>query len=88
VLGYDRLGFDSATGGDGVFRQLVLARLVEPTSKLDAIRVLSELGIVPPGYRTIFRRLPPTRLTGGVKPWPPRAPITSVSDRQPSCSTT
>jgi hypothetical protein len=55
---YDRLGFDTATGGDGVFRQLVLARLVEPTSKLDAIRVLSELGIVPPGYRTIFRRLP------------------------------
>ena len=55
---YDRLGFDTATGGDGVFRQLVLARLVEPTSKLDAIRVLAELGIVPPGYRTIFRRLP------------------------------
>jgi hypothetical protein len=46
-----------ATGGDEVFRQLVLARLVEPTSKLDSIRVLAELGIGPPGYRTIFRRL-------------------------------
>ena len=55
---YDRLGLDAAAGGDEVFRQLVLARLVEPTSKLDAIRVLSELGITPPGYRTIFRRLP------------------------------
>jgi hypothetical protein len=55
---YDRLGFATATGGDEVFHQLVLARLVEPTSKLDAIRVLTELGIQPPGYRTIFRRLP------------------------------
>jgi hypothetical protein len=55
---YDRLGFGAATGGDEVFRQLVLARLVEPTSKRDAIRVLTELGIDPPGYRTIFRRLP------------------------------
>jgi hypothetical protein len=55
---YDRLGLDVATGGDEVFRQLVLARLVEPTSKLDSIRVLAELGIGPPGYRTIFRRLP------------------------------
>jgi len=43
------LGFDTAAGGDEVFRQLVLARLVEPTSKLDLRRVLAELGIVPPG---------------------------------------
>lgn len=55
---YDQLGFDTATGGDEVFRQLVLARLVEPTSKFDSLRVLAELGIDPPGYRTIFRRLP------------------------------
>jgi hypothetical protein len=55
---YDRLGFGTATGGDEVFRQLVLARIVEPTSKLDSLRVLAELGIDPPGYRTIFRRLP------------------------------
>jgi hypothetical protein len=55
---YDRLGFDTATGRDEVFRQLVLARLVEPTSKLDSLLVLAELGIDPPGYRTIFRRLP------------------------------
>src|SRR6476659_5483450 len=40
------------------FGSLVLARLIEPASKLDTIRVLTELGIDPPGYRTIFRRLP------------------------------
>jgi hypothetical protein len=55
---YHRRGLDVATGGDEVFRQLVLARLVEPTSKLDSIRVLAELGIGPPGYLTIFRRRP------------------------------
>ena len=55
---YDRLGFAVAADGDEVFRSLVLARLVEPVSKLDTIRVLTELGIDPPGYRTIFRRLP------------------------------
>ena len=60
VLGlvYDRLGFDGACGGDKVLKALVLARLVEPTSKLATIRVLDELGINPPGHRTIFRRLP------------------------------
>jgi hypothetical protein len=57
-LAFDRLGFDAACGGDEVFKALVLARLVEPTSKLATIRVLEELGISPPGYRTIFRRLP------------------------------
>jgi hypothetical protein len=57
-LVYDRLGFDAVCSGDEVFRALVLARLIEPASKLDTIRVLSELGISPPGYRTIFRRLP------------------------------
>ena len=29
---YQVLGFDTATGGDGVFRDLVLARIIEPTS--------------------------------------------------------
>ena len=57
-LAYDRLGFGDACGGDEVFKAVVLARLVEPTSKLATIRVLDELGTSPPGYRTIFRRLP------------------------------
>ena len=43
---------------DEVFFQLVLARVVEPTSKLDSIRVLTELGIAAPSYATIKRRLP------------------------------
>jgi hypothetical protein len=37
---------------------LVLARVIEPVSKLDTIRVLEEIGIVAPSYRTIVRRLP------------------------------
>ena len=37
---YDVLGFDQAAGGDEVFRQLVLARIIEPTSKADSLRVL------------------------------------------------
>ena len=55
---YDVLGFDEATGGDEVFRQLVLARIIEPTSKLDSLRVLEETGIRPASYATLKRRLP------------------------------
>ena len=39
------LGFDGL--GDDVFRDLVIARVVEPTSLLDAGRVLRDLGQVP-----------------------------------------
>jgi DDE family transposase len=55
---YDALGFDAATSGDEVFGQLVLARIVEPTSKEDSIRVVEEVGIKPASYPTIKRRLP------------------------------
>jgi hypothetical protein len=55
--GYRVLGFEDAAGGDDVFRQLVLARVIEPVSKLDSIRVLEEAGVAPPSYRTIERRL-------------------------------
>src|SRR4051812_42720554 len=41
---YDGLGFTGAAGGDEVFRGLVLARIIEPTSKLDSARVLEEAG--------------------------------------------
>ena len=50
------LGFGDAAV-DEVFKQLVLARIVEPTSKLDAVRVLEEIGVPGPSYRTIKRRL-------------------------------
>jgi hypothetical protein len=54
---YDALGFDRAVGRDEVFRQLVLARIIEPTSKLDSLRVLAEVGVDAPSYRTLNRRL-------------------------------
>jgi hypothetical protein len=41
-----------------VFRQLVLARIIEPTSKLDSLRVLDETGVAAPSYPTVNRRLP------------------------------
>jgi hypothetical protein len=55
---YDLLGFDRAAGGDEVFRQLVLARIIEPTSKADSLRVLQEAGVAAASYPTLNRRLP------------------------------
>ncbi|PND54227.1 IS1634 family transposase, partial [Mycobacterium sp. ENV421] len=57
VLGhvYDWLGFD--TVGDAVFRSLVIARIVEPTSKLDPSRVLADLGAELVSYKTIDRHV-------------------------------
>ncbi|MGV9861007.1 IS1634 family transposase, partial [Gordonia sp. NPDC003425] len=55
---YDELGFQTATGGDQVFRDLVIARIIEPTSKLDSLRVLAEAGIEAASYPTLNRRLP------------------------------
>jgi hypothetical protein len=50
------VGFECAVG-DEVFKALALARVVEPTSKLDSIRVLGVLGVAAPSYSTIQRRL-------------------------------
>jgi hypothetical protein len=55
---YGQLGFDKATGRDAVFEQLVTARIIEPTSKQDAARVLAEAGVRALSYRTVKRRLP------------------------------
>ena len=52
---YARLGFDRL--GDRAFMELVLARLVEPTSKADSLRVLDELGVEHASLRTMFRTL-------------------------------
>lgn len=54
---YAALGFDETTAGDEVFRQLVLARIIEPTSKEDSVRVLAETGVKAVSYPTIKRRL-------------------------------
>ena len=52
---YTRLGFDVI--GDEAFEQLVLARVVEPMSTADSVRVLEEIGVAPAGLRTFFRAL-------------------------------
>jgi hypothetical protein len=55
---FEGLGFAEATGGDEVFRDPVLTRIIEPTSKLDSLRVLTGIGIAWVSYRTLKRRLP------------------------------
>ena len=55
---YQVLGLGAAAGGDEVFRDLVLARIIEPVSKLDSLRVLEEAGVAGASYRTVLRRLP------------------------------
>jgi hypothetical protein len=55
---YDDLAFDDAAEGDEVFRQLVLARIIEPTSTQDSLRVLGEAGIEAASYDTVQHRLP------------------------------
>jgi len=50
-----RLGFTVVD--DDVFRQVVLARIVEPVSKRDTIRVLESLGLAPPSESAIYRSL-------------------------------
>jgi hypothetical protein len=52
---YTRLGFD-VLGDDG-FRAMVLARIVEPTSKAEVVRVLDEIGAPAVSLRTLFRSL-------------------------------
>jgi hypothetical protein len=42
---YRQLGLDVAAGRDQVFEQLVTARIIEPSSKEDAARVLVEAGV-------------------------------------------
>ncbi len=56
--GWRVLGLDDATRGDQVFFDLVAARIIEPVSKLDSLRVLEEAGVAPASYRTVLRRLP------------------------------
>jgi hypothetical protein len=50
---YDGLGLDRL--GDETFRPLVLARVIEPASKADTVRVLTEIGVASP-HRVTFMR--------------------------------
>jgi hypothetical protein len=52
---YEALGF--AAVRDEAFRALVLGRIVEPTSKLDTVRVLGDLGVESPSRVTFMRCL-------------------------------
>lgn len=52
---YTELGFDALA--DNAFRAMVLARIVEPASKADTLRVLEEIGVACPTVRTLFRSL-------------------------------
>jgi transposase len=52
---YSRLGFDQLD--DQIFEALCIARIVEPTSKVDSLRVLSDLGIDFFKKTTMFRSL-------------------------------
>ncbi len=55
---YLHLGLATAVEEDEAFRQLVLARIIEPTSKADSLRVIEETGVAPVSYPTLNRRLP------------------------------
>ena len=52
---YRLLGFEAV--GDETFKALVCARVVEPTSKADTLRVLADLGVPRPSMRTVWRCL-------------------------------
>jgi hypothetical protein len=52
---YSRVGLDVLS--DEAFRAMVLARIVEPTSKADSLRVLTEVGAPCPSIRTLYRAL-------------------------------
>ena len=57
AAGFRGLGLDVASGHDVVFEQLVTARIIEPSSKQAAARVLREAGVRACSYRTVKRRL-------------------------------
>ena len=55
---YRRLGLGEAVGGDRAFEQMVLARLIEPTTcKAQVPGVLADLGLESVSVRTLFRSL-------------------------------
>lgn len=52
---YNHLDFDQL--GDDIFAYLCIARIVEPTSKLDSLRVLAELGVTGLSKNRLYRCL-------------------------------
>lgn len=52
---YTDLGFEVVK--DRTFKQLVLGRIIEPTSKIDTLRVLAEVGVWAPSISTVKNSL-------------------------------
>lgn len=52
---YDKVGFTRLE--DETFEALCIARIVEPTSKLDSLRVLADLGVGPIDQNKLYRSL-------------------------------
>ena len=52
---YEKIGFDRLN--DEAFKALCLARIVEPTSKIDTLRVLADLGVDPIDQNKLYRSL-------------------------------
>ena len=52
---YARLGLGEAVRDDRAFEQMVVARLIEPTSRADTPRVLSEIGWPAPAHRNTLQ---------------------------------
>jgi len=52
---YQKLGFTEI--GDEVFESLCLARIVEPTSKIDSLRILADPGVKVPYKNKLYRSL-------------------------------
>lgn len=84
---YADLSFDVLV--DKAFKQLVLARIVEPTSTADTIRVFEDLGVAHASLRTLFNALGrASRMTTEVG-WRGRVWLTwPVVGICPSCSMT
>jgi len=72
---YSDLGFDAVR--DEAFRQLVLARITEPTSKADTVRVLEEIGVTSRTRETFMRCLSRVVERGYRTPWVRRATPTA-----------
>ncbi len=71
-----------------MFRDLVLARIVEPTSILDGGRVLSDLGQWPASEKTMRRTLARARVRGYGTRSRPRASPTPPLPGTSACACT
>ena len=55
---FEVLGFDKAARRGRGVPSAGVARIIEPTSKVDPLRVLEETGVAAASYPTLNRRLP------------------------------